>query len=272
MIRLVVTDLDGTFWDHDLTVPEAHLNAVDELQRRGIEVIVATSRRRRVVEHHMGRVGRSFAAVVLDGAMGVDLRNGTRFHDAPFAADAAVEVLKRFRLHGFEPCVYVDESDVDVVLPTMPSTCRAHADYLAPIARTGDLDLEVASGPVYGFSVVGRPREDLARLATELTNDGAELMLFPERTYGGWGLVVAPPSVTKWSGVLAYCEPRGIQPREVMAVGDGDNDIDMLRRCGVAVAVRGGTEGAVAVADDLIEPPEARGWAAVVDIVDGAGG
>ena len=34
MIRLVVTDLDGTFWDEDLTVPEPHRQAVAALRDR----------------------------------------------------------------------------------------------------------------------------------------------------------------------------------------------------------------------------------------------
>lgn len=54
---MVVTDLDGTFWDQDLTVPPAHLATVAALADRGVEVMVATSRRRRVVAEHLGRVG-----------------------------------------------------------------------------------------------------------------------------------------------------------------------------------------------------------------------
>lgn len=272
MIRLVVTDLDGTFWDRDLSVPEAHLDAATELADRGVEVIVATSRRRRVVAEHLGRAGREAAAVVLDGAMGVDLRDGSRFHDAAFPVRSAVDVLELFRRHGLEPCLYVDEADADVILPPAPSTCSAHVEYLGSIARTGDLDAAVGAPGVYGFSVVGRARDDLAPLAADLSSYGAELMLFPEPSYGGWGLVVAPPAVTKWTGVLAYCSPRGIEAHEVLAVGDGDNDVDMLVRAGIAVAVRGGTERAVAAADHLIDPPETGGWAAIVDLVEAGEG
>jgi hydroxymethylpyrimidine pyrophosphatase-like HAD family hydrolase len=49
--------------------------------------------------------------------------------------------------------------------------------------------------------------------------------------------------------VLAYCNQRGVQSDEILAVGDGDNDVDMLRRARTAVAVRGGTNRAREVAD-----------------------
>ncbi|HET8929370.1 MAG TPA: HAD family hydrolase [Acidimicrobiales bacterium] len=268
MIRLVATDLDGTFWDSDLTVPRAHLGAVHELERRGVEVMAATSRRRRVVAHHLGRVGLAPSAVVLDGAMGVDLADGRRFHDAAFSVDAAGRVLEQFRRHGIEPCVYVDEAEVDVVVASQPSTSAAHLAYLGPITRTGDLDETVATPGVYSFSVTGRPRTELLPLGEDLARTGTEPLLFFEADYGGWTLLVAPPAVTKWNGILSHAARRGIAIDEILAVGDGDNDIEMLTRAGTAVGVRGGTERALAVADHRIDGPSSNGWAAIVDLLD----
>lgn len=268
MIRLVVTDLDGTFWGRDLVVPDAHLVALEQLAVRGVDVMVATSRRRRVAAEHLGRSGLVPAAVVLDGAMGVDLETGERFHDAAFPVDAATHVLSLFRRHGLEPCVYVDEAEVDVVLSSEPSTSSAHVEYLGEIARTGDLDVLCATPGVYGFSVMGRRHDELEPLAALLASYGAELMLFAEAQYGGWSLVVAPPGVTKWSGVLAYCRPSAISADEILAVGDGDNDLDMLKRAGVAVGVRGGSERALAMSDHVIDGPDSGGWAAIVRLVD----
>lgn len=266
MIRLVVTDLDGTFWDRDLTVPPAHLAAVRELEHRGVEVMVATSRRRRVVAEHLGRVGLSPAAVVLDGAMGVDLRDGTRFYESAFPVSAAVHVLALFRAGAIEPCVYVDENEADVVLPPVPSTSPTYLDYIASVARTGDLDAVVAVPGVFGFSVMGRSRVELAPVVDALTAFGVELMLLHEERYDGWSLIVAPPGVTKWSGVVAYAESRGIGPDEILAVGDGDNDVDLLTRAGIAVAIRGGSGRAMAVADHVVDGPESNGWPSIVGL------
>lgn len=271
MIRLVVTDLDGTFWGSDLVVPATHRDAVDELAGRGVEVIVATSRRRRVTAEHLSRCGMTPAAVVLDGAMGVDLHDGHRFHDAAFEVGVAEIVLGLFRRQDLEPCIYVDDTDdaedaVDVVLAAKPSTSRVHIERLGSIARVGDLDAVVAAPGVYGFSVTGRDITELDPLASDLATLGAEYHLLFEQQYGGWSLFVAPPSVTKWSGVLAHCERRGIVPDEVLAVGDGDNDVDMLTRAAVGVAVRGGSDAALAAADCLIDGPDVGGWSEVAEL------
>ncbi len=266
MIRLVVTDLDGTFWLPDLTVPPEQLAAVSALAERDVAFMVATSRRRRVVAEYLGRVGLAPAAVVLDGAMGVDQRDGSRFYESAFSVDAARDALAIFRSAGIEPCAYVDEGNVGVVLPPVSSTSPAYLAYIAPVARAGDLDAVVARRGVFGFSVMGRSHAEVVALVDALTAFGAELMLLHEERYDGWSLIVAPPGVTKWNGVIAYADYRGIASDEILAVGDGDNDVDLLTRAGVAVAIRGGAQRALAVADHVVDGPTSNGWSSIIDL------
>ena len=47
VIRLLATDLDGTFWGRDFVPPPEHVAAVDELAWKGVTVLAATSRRPR---------------------------------------------------------------------------------------------------------------------------------------------------------------------------------------------------------------------------------
>lgn len=66
------------------------------------------------------------------------------------------------------------------------------------------------------------------------------------------------------------CESRlqSIDPTEVLAVADGEDDLDMLVEVGVDVAVRGGADAAIAAADELIDGPEVGGWAEVPEMID----
>jgi hydroxymethylpyrimidine pyrophosphatase-like HAD family hydrolase len=66
----------------------------------------------------------------------------------------------------------------------------------------------------------------------------------------------------------AYCRQCGIEPDEVLAVGDGLDYLTMLRQAGVAVAVRGGAPEAIDESEHLIDPPEAGGWARILDLVE----
>jgi hydroxymethylpyrimidine pyrophosphatase-like HAD family hydrolase len=269
VIRLVATDLDGTFWDSGLVPPPSHVAAVDELSRAGVTVLAATSRRPRVVARQLGAVGLALPAVLIDGALGVDFRTGARFHQACFAAEAALATLATFRVHGLDPCLYVEHPEIDIVVSETPSTCAAHLAYLGALAATADLQVTAATSAVYAFSVLGLGHERLRPVVEGLGPAGRSgAVLYREPDYGQFGLNVSPPGVSKWTGVDAYCRRHGIAPEEVLAVGDGLNDVAMLTRAGTAVAVRGGAPEAVARCAHLIDPPAAHGWARIVDLVD----
>jgi hydroxymethylpyrimidine pyrophosphatase-like HAD family hydrolase len=137
------------------------------------------------------------------------------------------------------------------------------------VAALGDLHATATTADVYAFSVLGLSREHLGPVAEALAlTDALSVVLYPEPDYGQFGLIVSPPGVSKWTGVEAYCRQHDIEPEEVLAVGDGINDITMLRQAGVAVGVRGGAQEAIAVSEHLIDPPAANGWAGIVDLID----
>jgi hydroxymethylpyrimidine pyrophosphatase-like HAD family hydrolase len=272
MIRLVATDLDGTFWGRDLIAPDAHVAAVKELLRRGVTVLAATSRRPRVAKKHLGAAGLELPAVLIDGAVGIDFRTDVRFHEAVFQANDARQMLEAFRAHGLDPCLYVDDPEIDIAVSSTPSTCAEHLENLGPVLGTHDLDNAVASMPIYAFSVLGLDYEVLAPLALELAyENGASAVLYPEPVYGRFGLVVNPQGVSKWSGIEAYCTNHGIAPEEVAAVGDGLNDVSMLRHAGMRIGVKGGCDEIIDLADFLIPPPEKRGWERIPDLLEGSG-
>jgi hypothetical protein len=269
VIRLVATDLDGTFWGRDLVPPAEHVAAVDELVRRDLTVLAATSRRPRVAEQRLGDVGLRLPAVLIDGAVGIDFRTGERFHEAVFGVEGAHNTLASFQAHGLDPCLYVDDPEIDIVVSRTPSTCVQHLEYLGRIAGARDLEGTVSTMSVYAFSVLGLDREVLAPLARELAGThGNTVVLYPEPDYGRFGLIVNPQGVSKWSGIGAYCTLHGIAPEEVAAVGDGLNDLDMLRRAAMRVGVRGGCDEVVEMADFLIDPPEQGGWQRIPGLMD----
>jgi hydroxymethylpyrimidine pyrophosphatase-like HAD family hydrolase len=270
VIRLVATDLDGTFWGPDLVPPVEHVAAVQKLARLKVTVLAATSRRPRVTKQRLGDAGLELPAVLIDGAIGIDFRTEERFHEAVFGADAAQNTLAAFHAHGLDPCMYIDDPDIDIAVSPSPSTCTEHLKRLGRLAGTRDLDETARAVSVYAFSVLGLEYKLLAPLASELANEyGTTVMLFPEPDYGRFGLIVNPQGVSKWSGIEAYCTLHRIAPDEVAAVGDGLNDLEMLRRAEVRIGVEGGRAEVVEMADFLIDPPERGGWEAVVGIMDG---
>ena len=267
-VQLVVTDLDGTLSDADERIHPASVRAIRDLEAGGIPVLVATGRRLRMACAVLEAGGlASGPAVVLDGALGLDLRDGRVFHQVAFPPAAARRVLDAFAAAGLSPCVYVGRPGVDLVVGEHPSTHPDHLDRARPFVEVADLDRVVEAEPVYAFAIVGRPRALLEPVLAAPGPLGGSASIVADLIYGGCTVQVRPPGISKWSGVLAYCAEQGIDPGHVLAVGDGANDLELLDGAAVACVVDTAPPAVRARADHLIGPPASGGWAAVLDLV-----
>jgi hydroxymethylpyrimidine pyrophosphatase-like HAD family hydrolase len=265
-VQLVVTDLDGTLSDAAERIHPASVRAIRDLEAAGIPVLVATGRRLRMACAVLETGGLTGPAVVLDGALGLDLRDGRVFHQVAFPPGAARRVLEAFAAAGLSPCVYVDRPEVDLVVGERPST---HPDHLArarPWVATEDLHRVVETEPVYAFAVVGRPAP-LLEPVPRLVGPAGSASVVGDLIYGGSTVQVRPPRVSKWSGVLAFCADQGLDPGRILAVGDAANDLELLEGAAVACAVATAGPAVLARADHVIGPPASGGWAAVLDMV-----
>ena len=266
-VELVVTDLDGTLWHTDDHVPDEVLAAVAELERRQIPLLVATGRRLDSTRAPLAAVGLAPAAVVLNGALGVDLATDERFHRAAYATADAIAVLAGFRSIGLDPVVYVDHPRVAAFVSITPSTHPGHLARLGASACVDDLGRVAAEEVVLGFGLLGIPHAD--GLATEQALAGiAEVHLDRSIDFRGYAsLTVAPKGQSKWDGVVAYCAVRGLRADRVLAVADGANDLELLDRAAVAVVPAVAHPAALALADRVIPAAADGGWADILELL-----
>ncbi len=265
-----MTDLDGTLWAYSSEgVPhERTLAAWSELDRRGMPVLVATGRRATTTREPLAQYGLAPSAVVLNGALALDLATGNCFHRHHYDIDAAIGVLAAFRSADLEPCVYVEHDNFDVYIGTRPSTSKQHLAALGSRARTADLDEIVASVPVLSFGVFGNEEHVIMGVVDGLARYADPRIAHGDfGDFGGHGVTVGPTGLSKWNGVLAYCELAGIDPNRVLAIGDGANDRELLTNASIALVPEDAHEDALSAAHHVVPSPAVGGWATILDYV-----
>ncbi|MEG0357045.1 MAG: HAD-IIB family hydrolase, partial [Christensenellaceae bacterium] len=70
--------------------------------------------------------------------------------------------------------------------------------------------------------------------------------------------------VSKGSAVTQIAKILGIKTDEIMALGDGGNDVDMLRAAGLGIAMKNSMPEALAAADYVTESCQNNGVAAAI--------
>lgn len=245
---LVVTDLDGTLWGPSGVVPGPVRSALAVLAESEIPVVAVTGRPLAHVVDAFAQQGIDLPIVALNGALAVASPRGPVLFERKFPAAEQAVVLEVFAMEQVTPDVYTRGNE----------TAR-----LPDPEGVGDetpLCFEVFSiDPGAGRRV----QDGLRRLRV------GEPSLARDVIHGGVSLMVPPRDVTKWHGVEAFCHAVGVPSSHVVAVGDGENDVEMLYRSRVAVGVRGGADQVQAFAQHVVAPPDEYGWAHLPQIVAG---
>lgn len=108
---------------------------------------------------------------------------------------------------------------------------------------------ELASKPVSRL-IIREPETEDQRVFDDLIS---ELGMQEVKYYVGWSawLDIAPQGVSKASGLQLVCDELGVKPSEVLAIGDGHNDVEMLRWAGRGVAMGDAPARVQAAADHV---------------------
>lgn len=77
-------------------------------------------------------------------------------------------------------------------------------------------------------------------------------------------LEVIPTESSKRKAVSFLCERYGISRKDVLAIGDGENDQDMITFAGTGVAMGNASDNVKNIADFVTETNDANGWALAI--------
>jgi len=242
-LRAVVTDLDGTIVRPDGTVSAATVTAVAALRAAEVPLIVATARTPAGISVLGPVLAEVNVAVCCNGAIGLvpPAREVLWQHwlDESLALELADHLAATWPDAGLGS--YNGQS---WLLSPGYHAARGRRprgpQHVMPVA-------ELRHRPASTLAVC-HPRLSAEEVAAKLTASG---LLAGRATidFGADDVVdIAPPGVTKGTGVRAALEHLAIDPAAATAFGDGRNDLPVVTVVGQFVAMAGGDPGLLAAA------------------------
>lgn len=239
MIKAVFCDVDNTLTSSKTrTIPASALEAIRKARENGVKVFAATGRHTRTYEE-----GKILQGIALDGYVAVNgqlcyLPDDSIIHkDVLDPHDVAV-ILRLAEELNFACCL----SEIDkLYLTKIDENVRAfhemiHIPYPVVTAPDGAASRDVLSiAPYIDY-------ETQALITPHLRN--SEIVRF-----NPFNCDVIPQKGGKDVGMQAMLDYFGVPIEQAIAIGDGQNDISMLKAAGVGVTIGQCSSEVMAAAD-----------------------
>lgn len=245
-IELVALDLDGTLLGSDGKLSLRNAEAIAAVQARGVGVMLATGKTYWSAVELIDKLNLTLPAVFSQGMI-VREANGAILREISFDYELVEELL-----------AYLEQQRLPFVAYNRDGLLTPEHDlYNESIYRKyGEPD------PHFVGRLAGRARE--LKLNKLLVGDKEDLQarrIDLEKRFGRQATVlqavpeyveIMPKGVSKGAGVRWLLERLEIEPRAMLAMGDGENDIEMLLMAGIGVAVGNATPVVKAQADYVL--------------------
>lgn len=238
MIKAVFFDVDGTLLSHTIKrIPQDTVNALHELKERGVKIFLATGRHSTELRELPVNVADFDGYVTLNGQLCLD-ETGKIAHGDPFGEPVVQKLVSVFREKKY-PLAFVEAKRfyinyVDDVVR------EAQRSISTPVPETGTYE----GGEIYQ-AIVFLTREEEEGFRSQLP----EGCRFTRWCDGGVDIISDQGGKTE--GIKYFCDQYDISREEIMAFGDAENDIDMLRYAGIGVAM-GNAEDTVRKCADYV--------------------
>lgn len=256
--RLVALDVDGTLMSYDGVISDDVRTAVTALVDAGVHVVLATGRSAHSAVDVAQQLGLTHGWVVCcNGAVTArldpDAPGGwTVVRSVTFDAGPA---LRAIAMEIPDALFAVENLGVGfLVSAPFPDGELAGETTVVPFE-------DLAASPV--VRVVIRAPE----ATPEEFHEIVERVGLHQVSYAvGWSawLDLTPGGVSKASALEEVRRELGVEPYETLAVGDGENDVEMLRWAACGVAMGHATEPVRAAADEVTGTIEDDGAVAVL--------
>ncbi|PKM66013.1 MAG: hypothetical protein CVU95_12905 [Firmicutes bacterium HGW-Firmicutes-2] len=241
--KLIAIDLDDTLLNDQLEISTENKKAIIEMENIGIHVVFCSGRAKASMMKYVKEVGihdKEDYIISYNGAV-IDRFDGERVFYKPINKENLIELIDIGRVHNIDTQLYTDE----IMVEKYTEKTKLYEELSGlPIKVVGDLKEVDESIKVLYNHVAG---EALEKLRLELTDKfGHSFNIFYSKSHY---VEVLHKEANKGLAVKNLAESLGIGREEIVAIGDGFNDVAMIEYAGLGIAVKNAHDGVKTKAD-----------------------
>lgn len=242
MYKMICIDIDGTLVQPDLSVSQANAEAIAKAKAKGVVIALSTGRMHRSALAYADELQLTDPIISSNGAYVRSKEGNEVYYEQNLSTEDLrflVNTLEKFdtKINFYDPREMFISEVRDYVLryeraaATLPENRRIAIRYLSESYTMEDFIAErggkIQKGIVF-------PHPDRIEAIREAIGQNPSIRVVSS---GEDNLEFTSRHADKGKGVLALAKVLNIQPEEIIAVGDSENDLAMLRVAGMPVAM-----------------------------------
>uniref|UniRef100_A0A7N0V739 Haloacid dehalogenase-like hydrolase family protein n=1 Tax=Kalanchoe fedtschenkoi TaxID=63787 RepID=A0A7N0V739_KALFE len=249
----IFCDMDGTLLNSKSLISSTTAEALKEAASRGIKVVIATGKARHAAKRVLEIVGLTGkGGIFSDYSPGVFVqgllvygRNGQQIFRQDLDPSICREAFIYSRDHGVPLIAFCEDRCLSLFdHPLLDSLHTVYHEAKAEIITSVEQLAAAGAQKLIFLDTAESVATTLRPYWSAATGDRATVVqAVPDM------LEIVPPGTSKGSGVRMLLDHLGVSEKEVMAIGDGENDVEMLQLASLGVALSNGSEKAKAVAN-----------------------
>ncbi len=258
MIKMVVADIDGTVYTPQKGITPEVKECILNLEKQGIHFIIATGRTYASAKYIADIIGVRCPLICYQGGL-INSYEGEILDVKYLDEQIARKIISDFRKRHIHLNVYIEdklyvENDDEYI-----------KDY---IGDKGIDYFKVNSFDELNFKKLNKllaikyDENFIDDLILELGQKYPQIYVVKSNIYF---CEIANKHATKGNAIKFMANKYGFSTKEVMAIGDQNNDIEMIETAGVGVAMGNGTEQIKAKADYITEDVSNNGFVKAVN-------
>ena len=246
MIRLIAFDLDGTLTNDDKIITPLTMEALRTVQRHGVKLCLASGRPPYGMRPLAEEIGGEVLLLCYNGGY-VEIPHQDAKPELIMEKtlpEEALPLLKEFQYRsGFSLMTYYE----DTIFTEHPDD-----QYVAVSARNNKMRVERLENfvrdvprPLHKCLMVGNPEQRLS-WEEQMKEALKDIYICHSTPYF---IECLPKGIDKGPALVDLAAHLGIDMADVMAFGDSNNDVSMLQKAGIGIAMANSEENVKAVAD-----------------------
>lgn len=258
---LLITDMDGTFLPLSKVPGERSLKAIKDFQARGGKFSIATGRALQAAKQYFDAFEVNAPIIMCNGGMVYDINEKRQISDIyvpEFTKDITRQVLKD------NPDVGCEVLTLDTVYVPQMTPMEAAHNVICKVTPV-ICDVDNIKGDWYKVLFAIEP-EKMDRLISYVESKGWQGVDFVRSSKEYYEIL--PQNISKGAGLKAMRELCGLEDHTIVAVGDYNNDIEMLKEADIGVCPSNAVDDVKRIADIVLDVScEEDAIAKVIDII-----